>query len=205
MDVLLCVGVAWHPSTDTLHMLSCQPVTPPCYITALCSTASTTSSTHALFLYLDRETIDNITVAGYSISWDPSAFYLLVLLEYQATSAALSALTNMFLYADSVLYKCHIVITDFSVRELVVTVMAHIVKLHWNIYQTAASPLLSSLDMTQHFRKWQLQNVLCVSKVFSELQCPAVLPQASMRLWSSVTMTKHATWAKVRRSPRFPL
>ena len=46
---------------------------------------------------------------------------------------------------------------------------------------------------------------LCVSKVFSELQCPAVPPQASTRPWSSVTMTKHATWAKVRCPIGFPL
>lgn len=58
--------------------------------------------------------------------------------------------------------------------------------------------------VTQHFRKWLLQNVLCFSKVSSELQCPAVPPPASTRPWSSVTMTRPATWAKVSRPHWFP-
>lgn len=44
------------------------------------------------------------------------------------------------------------------------------------------------------------ENLSCDFKVCSELQCPAVLPQESTRLWSSVTMTRLATWEKVKPS-----
>lgn len=38
----------------------------------------------------------------------------------------------------------------------------------------------------------------CCEQVCSEPLFPAVPRLASMRLWSSVTMTRHATWAKVK-------
>lgn len=39
---------------------------------------------------------------------------------------------------------------------------------------------------------------LCCEQVCSELLFPAVPQLESTRLWSSVTMTRHATWAKVQ-------
>lgn len=63
MGVLIWMGVAWHPFRDALRMLRWQPVF-PCYITAFCSTASTTSYTQALSLCVHRETVDSITEAG---------------------------------------------------------------------------------------------------------------------------------------------
>lgn len=176
------MGVAWHPSTDAMRMLSWQPVF-RCYITAFCRTASSTSSTHvALFLsvVLDR-IVMYVTVAENAFSWldvGPIAFYFTLLLEYQSASPALNTPRHVcVLQILCIRYESHSLKSDILIVML-----------------TFFSSVLC--DMKQQFRKWP--NVLCVSKVFSELQCPAVLPLASMRLWSSVTMTKHATWAKVR-------
>ncbi len=44
----------------------------------------------------------------------PSAFYLLLLLEYQTNPTAPHALSDTFVYADSVLYNYRTVITKFS-------------------------------------------------------------------------------------------
>lgn len=92
---------------------------------------------HVLYfsLWTEKRTL-GVSSANWMVMASPSAFDLLLLLEYQAPPLALNAPSDMFMYAQSVLCKYHC-------NHKVYIVDGWYGKLHFSIDQTAGRPLPS--------------------------------------------------------------